>query len=253
MAVQAQGKLPMYLIYMLGCALVVLGSVLYKEELFAASVEVVEHHPKHAIVNMHMDEEYRRDVDELRERHKAGSHKAEVSEEDLEDDQYLGEFEDDDDGSYAEEWQDQIDNTELYPDDDDELYPDGMDIEEENERDPKWIGRDGVMDDDEWLGEDPEDEIDPDYTDMDLFDDAWDDTLGLGPGGEEIAEQKLEEESVEEGKATAAEGGDDAAPATAEETSGDDSGGGEGEGEGGGGGGGEKKKKKKMSRRMLSA
>jgi hypothetical protein len=124
MAVQAQGKIPVYLVYMLGCALVVLGSVLYKEEVFAASVEVAEHHPKHAVVHMHFDEEYRRDLDEMADRHKAGEHKAEDMEK-FEDDQYIGEFEDDDDGAYAEEWQDSIDNTELYPDDDEEMYPDG--------------------------------------------------------------------------------------------------------------------------------
>lgn len=242
MAVQAQGKIPVYLVYMLGCALVVLFSVLYKEELFASSVELVEH-PKHAVVHMHFDEEYRRDLDEMSERHKSGDHKKDVSNEDLEDDQYIGEFEDDDDGQYAEEWQDKIDNTELYPDDDEDLYPDGMDVKDENERDPKAIGRDGVMDDDEWLGEDPEDEIDPDYTNMDLFDSEWDDTLGLGPGGEEIAEQKLEEEKEQNGSADSQESGAEEEKA-AEEPAAEN---------GGEGGGGEKKRRKKLSRRMLAS
>jgi len=30
----------------------------------------------------------------------------------------------------------------------------------------------------------PEDEIDPDYNDVDIFDNEWDETLGMGPGGE---------------------------------------------------------------------
>ena len=34
-----------------------------------------------------------------------GAYKADVLPEDLEDDQYIGELEEDDDGSYSEEWQ----------------------------------------------------------------------------------------------------------------------------------------------------
>mmetsp|Transcript_26792 Transcript_26792/g.42913 ORF Transcript_26792/g.42913 Transcript_26792/m.42913 type:complete len:216 (+) Transcript_26792:211-858(+) len=188
MAVQAQGKIPMYLVYLLGCALVVLGSVLYKEEMFASSVVVIEH-PTHAVVHMHYNEEFRRDVAEMSERHRVGAYKADVLPEDLEDDQYIGELEEDDDGSYSEEWQDNVDNTELFPDDDDGVYPDGMDSEKENTKDPKWIGRHGITDDDEWLGEDVEDEIDPDYSNMDLFDDPEDDGPGAGPQGEEIAQE----------------------------------------------------------------
>ena len=51
---------------------------------------------------------------------------------DLEDDQYIGEFEDDDDGANAAEWEDSLEDWEVDPEDDDTMYPDGMDIEEEN-------------------------------------------------------------------------------------------------------------------------
>lgn len=239
MAVQAQGKIPVYLVYMLGCALVVLFSVLYKEELFASAVELEEPHPKHAVVHMHFDEEYRRDIEEMSERHRSGQHE-DWRGEDLEDDQYIGEFEDDDDGAYAEEWQDDIDNTELYPEDDDYLFPDGMDTEEDNTRDNKWIARDGVMDDDEFLGEDWEDEIDPDYTDFDMFDDSWDDTLDMGPGGDEMADRMLEKDdetadSADQDASDQAEG--DASPAEDGDGAGEET----------------TKKKRKKSRRMLAS
>jgi len=217
MAVVAQGKLPVYLLYMLGCALVVLFSVLYKEEIFASSVTVVEH-PRHAMVNLHFETEYLADVEELAGRHAAGKHKVDVgAAEDLEDDQYMGQFEDDDDGSEAGPWEDGLEEWELGQDDDDSntMYPEGQDSEHENTRDNNGIGRDGVTDDDEWLGEDPEDNIDPDYMDVDMFSgeggDNMDDTLGMGPGGQELAEQKLAQEAEVEAEAGGRDGGEEEA------------------------------------------
>jgi len=87
--------------------------------------------------------------------------------------------------------------------------------------DNAWIARDGVQDDDQWLGEDPEDEIDPDYNDVDIFDNEWDDTLGLGPGGEaRIAEEGAEPDAAaatDETPAVAADDTETASPAPADE------------------------------------
>ena len=254
MAVQAQGKIPMYLVFMLACALVVLGSVLWKEETFAATVELVEHE-KHAIVNMHYDEEFKNDLQEMLDRHKNSDHKQDISEEDLEDDQYIGELEDDDDGSYAEDWMDSIDNEELYPDDDEDFYPSSDMYEREATRDPKFVAAHGVHDDDEWLGEDPEDEIDPDYTDFDLFDPEWDDHLDLGPGGEELAEKKIEEEEGADVPSTSEEsesgGTDEAEPPASEEEAAPAEG--SEEKESGADEAGDTPEKKRKSRRMLNA
>ena len=186
-------------------------SVLWKEEMFASSVAVVEH-PRHAMVNLHFETNYLADLEELAERHAAGGHKVDVgADEDLEDDQYLGQFEDDDDGADAEDWEDSLQDWELGVEDDEYgMYPEGQDSELENTRDNNWIGRDGVMDDDEWQGEDLEDNIDPDYMDVDLFDNSMDedgdDTLGVGPGGQDIAQEKLEAEAEAEAAVAAADG-----------------------------------------------
>ena len=64
-------------------------SVLYKEELFAENVEVVEH-KKHHVVHMHMHNEYLRDKEELQKRHEEGEHNLTYTEDDFEDDQYCG-------------------------------------------------------------------------------------------------------------------------------------------------------------------
>lgn len=69
---------------------VVLVSVLYKEELFAENVEVVEH-KKHHVVHMHMHNEYLRDREELQKRHEDGDHNLTYTEDDFEDDQYCRE------------------------------------------------------------------------------------------------------------------------------------------------------------------
>jgi hypothetical protein len=62
------------------CKPLVLGSVLWKEEMFASSVVVVQH-PKHAMVNLHFETEYLNDWEELQERHKSAGHKADINQE----------------------------------------------------------------------------------------------------------------------------------------------------------------------------